>query len=64
MEPTYLVFSLRTAAWLSPVGNYTSDWKKAMKMSRSSAREICKQHMLNGKIVSIPVAEADLNDLG
>ena len=60
----YLIFSLRTSAWLAPTGNYTSDRAKAMRLPRDEALAVCESHKLSGKLTTIPVREEDLNDLG
>lgn len=56
----YLIFSLRSNAWMGQSVPYTSDRAKARTFSRAEAIEICRQHSLNGKIVSFPVNVEDI----
>lgn len=56
----YIIFSLRSNAWMGRSVPYTSDRAKARVFSRDEAIEICRQHTLDGKLISFPVNVEDL----
>lgn len=58
MSPTYYIYNTKLG-WLSR-GYYVSEIEKALTYSRDEAFEICRHHMEQGKIVSIPVATSDI----
>lgn len=62
MNPCYL-FSLRTAAWMSRHGTYTSDVSQARVVDLVEAIIICAKHKDGNGIVLIPVRVEDVEAL-
>lgn len=52
----YIIFSLRSNAWVGASVPYTSDISKAQRFTLSDAVEACRLHRLQGKMVTFPVA--------
>lgn len=42
----YLAYNLELG-WYTPIGTYSSDWRKAKPMLRDDVEKLCKRHLIS-----------------
>lgn len=63
MDPICYLFSIRTSAWMSRHGTYTSDVGDAREFAYAEALAMCRRHKDGNGVTLIPVRKEDMEQL-